>query len=716
MSTIKLLLVEDDLTDQMSFARFVKKQQLPYDYKIAGSLAEAKVALQESQFDIVLTDHALGDGTSFDLLEHIPQSTPVIFVTGTGNEGIAVEAMKQGASDYLTKDIDGNYLTLLPLTIDSVIKNLAVQEELENYRNNLESLVEARTLELNQEVVERKKIEQQLIEEKERILVTLRSIGDAVITTDMDGNVEFINPVAESLTGWNGQEATGHALEDIFNIIHEETRLPAPNPVLACLKVNKIQQLPGNTLLISKDQQEFCIQDSAAPIHDKSGKPVGAVLVFSDMTESRTLSRDLAYQASHDPLTGLINRREFELRLKRILNSQKEAPSHHAFCYLDLDQFKVVNDTCGHTAGDELLKQIAAILHSKVSVRDTLARLGGDEFGILMEHCSLEQAEPLANALREAIADYQFSWEDNTFRIAVSIGLIPINHSYHNLNDLLIKGDEACYAAKDGGRNRVYIYKEDDEELAQRSGQMQWVTRLNRALDKDSFRLFRQTIDGLSEQSGEHFEVLIRIEEEPGEFIPPGAFLPAAERYGLMPKIDRLVIRKTFQWFTDHPEALSNLSLCSINLSGETVSAEWILDFISEQLEKHGLPANKFCFEITETAAISNLVQATAFIAALHEKGCQFALDDFGSGLSSFAYLKNLPVDYLKIDGAFVRDIGNDPIDLAMVKSINDIGQLMGKKTIAEFVEDEIILNKLKTIGVDFAQGYFIERPIPLAD
>ncbi len=716
MKPIKLLLVEDDLTDQMSFSRFVKKNQLPYDFQIAGSVSEAKIILKKDPFDIVLTDHHLGDGTSFDVLEITPRSTPIIFVTGTGNEGVAVEAMKRGASDYITKDIDGNYLTLLPLTIETVLKNIAIQKELESYRNNLESLVEKRTLELKNEVHERKKIEQQLIEEKERIFVTLRSIGDAVITTDLEGIVDFINPAAEKLTGWNCAEATGQPLEDIFNIINEESRTPASNPVISCLKENKTRLLPNNTILINRNGEEFSIQDSAAPIHDGAGNPLGAVLVFSDMTKSRALSRELEFQASHDPLTGLINRREFEIRLKRALQSQKLSASHHAFCYLDLDQFKVVNDTCGHTAGDELLKQIAAILQSKVSVRDSLARLGGDEFGILMEHCSIEQAEPLANALREAIADYHFNWEDNIFRVAVSIGLIPINSSYNSLNDLLIKGDEACYAAKDAGRNRVYIYKEDDKELALRSGQMQWVTRLNRALDNDSFRLFKQTIHALSEQTGDHFEVLVRIEEEPGEYIPPGAFLPAAERYGLMPKIDRLVIKKTFKWLAEHPESLAALSLCSINLSGESVGGEWILDFISEQLEKYKLPANKFCFEITETAAISNLVQATSFISALHKKGCQFALDDFGSGLSSFAYLKNLPVDYLKIDGAFVKDIGRDPIDLAMVKSINDIGQLMNKKTIAEFVEDEIILNKLKEIGVDFAQGYFIERPIPLAD
>jgi diguanylate cyclase (GGDEF)-like protein/PAS domain S-box-containing protein len=713
MTDIKLLLVEDDLTDQMSFERFVKREHLPYIYDIAGSVEEAIEALQKNDYEIILADHGLGDGTAFDLFAFIPDTTSVIFVTGSGGEDIAVRALKMGAADYLTKDLGGQYLKLIPVTINHVLKAKAAERELDDYRNRLESLISERTTKLRQEIGERQQAEEQLRREKERALITLKSIGDAVITTSKNGIIEFLNPVAEKLTGWRMAEARGRVIDEVFNIYNDITRKPLPNPVFRVLATHETEHVSHDTLLINRYGIEYSIQDSAAPIHDKDRQLQGVVLVFSDVTASRRLSKELAYQAAHDPLTGLVNRREFEVRLNRVLKARNHGEGDFAFCYLDLDQFKIINDTCGHTAGDELLKQVTTLLQHEVRVRDTLARLGGDEFGILMEHCTIEQGERLANSLREIIANYRFSWERQSFRIGVSIGLIAIDNEFHSLNDLLMIADACCYAAKDAGRNRVYVYQKNAEEILQRSGQMHWIAKLNEALDKDHFRIYKHHIKSIHEQEGEHYEILVRIEDN-NTLIPPGAFIPAAERYGLMPKIDQYIIAKTFAWLADNPGQLAQLSLCTINLSGHTLGSEGILASITRQLDYYALPPHKFCFEITETAAISNLNMATTFITTLKESGCQFALDDFGSGLSSFAYLKNLPVDYLKIDGIFVQDICNDEIDLAMVKSINEIGHLMGKKTIAEFVENKGVYDKIVALGIDFAQGYWISQPVPL--
>ena len=715
MNRIQLLLIEDDITDQMSFKRFVKREQLPYDYQIAGSVNAAIEMLRLMSFDLILADHALGDGTAFDLFEYIPVSTPVVFVTGSGGEDVAVRAMKSGAADYLTKDLNGDYLKLLPSTINNVIKAKSIEKELESYKQLLEEMVLVRTEQLQQEINERMQIEQRLIEEKERAQVTLKSIGDAVITTDVRGIIEFVNPVAEQLTGWRSEEVRGQSIDKVFKIVYESNRKQAVNPVFRCLSKDKIVGLEDNVLLINRLGLEYSIQDSAAPIHDAQGKVQGAVLVFSDVTQARKLSRELAYQATRDPLTGLVNRRVFEQRLNRVLESRRVSGGVHIFCYLDLDQFKIINDTCGHTAGDELLKQVTTIFRNKIRVRDTLARLGGDEFGILMEHCSLDRAVCLANSLREIIADFRFNWDDKSFRIGVSIGIIQINDEFNTLNDLLMTADASCYAAKDAGRNRLHIYRDNDENIKLRSGQIQWVAKLNKALDERKFKLYKQPLKTiLPHIEGDHYEVLVRLEGDNDEIIPPGAFIPAAERYGLMPKIDQYIINNTLSFFADHATRLENLSVCTINLSGHTLGSEWLLEFILKTLDYYNLPAKKFCFEITETAAISNLNLVTGLIKKLKERGCLFALDDFGSGLSSFAYLKNLPVDYLKIDGMFVKDICSDPVDFAMVRSINEIGHLMHKQTIAEFVETEDIYNKLAKIGVDFAQGYWVSHPYPL--
>ncbi len=445
------------------------------------------------------------------------------------------------------------------------------------------------------------------------------------------------------------------------------------------------------------------------------GKQVAQAL-YLDITERKRAEQVLSFQATHDSLTGLINRQEFERRLGRVLGITREPQDEHVLCYMDLDKFKVVNDTCGHMAGDELLRQVGRVLSETVRKRDTLARLGGDEFGVLMEHCTLEQARRVATKLHRAVADYHFTWEKQVFQIGVSIGLVPITEVSETITNVLSAADSACYTAKNQGRNRVHVYRPNDLDLSHRQGEMQWVARLNQALAHDRLQLWSQPIVPIGHDldESEQFEILLRLVDEDGSTILPEAFLPAAERYGLSTKLDSRVVSTAFNWMSRHPERLEKLRLCSINLSGTSLADDEFLAFVQDQLRMTRIPPHKVCFEVTETAAIANLSRAMIFMETIKEEGCRFALDDFGSGLSSFAYLKTLPVDYLKIDGEFVKDIADDKIDLALVRSINDVGKVMGKVTIAEFVENEAILGKLREIGVDYAQGYGIGRPIPM--
>ncbi|TDJ63276.1 MAG: EAL domain-containing protein [Proteobacteria bacterium] len=442
------------------------------------------------------------------------------------------------------------------------------------------------------------------------------------------------------------------------------------------------------------------------------------VSTFTSMRDAiQRYQSDLSFQTTHDPLTGLVNRREFERRLEVALNVTRSELSEHALLYMDLDQFKVVNDTCGHTAGDEFLRQLGAELYRKVRKHDTLARLGGDEFGVLLEHCPAEQASRIANELLETIQDFRFVWEGKSFTLGVSIGLVPITGHSGSLSKILSTADAACYAAKDAGRNRIHVYRDDDSTLVRRHGEMQWVPRITEAIQEGRFHLYYQLIVPVSgEEEGVHFEFLLRMEDEDNNIIPPRAFLHAAERYNLMLGLDRWVTKTAFQWLQLHPEQVDHLKLCTINLSGHSLGDADFMQFIIKELKQSGIPPEKICFEVTETAAISNLMKAIRFMSILRDLGCRFSLDDFGSGMSSFAYLKNLPVDYLKIDGIFVKDIADDPIDYAMVKAINEMGHVMGKETVAEFVEKEAILWKLREIGVDYAQGYAIAKPRPLIE
>jgi diguanylate cyclase (GGDEF)-like protein len=490
------------------------------------------------------------------------------------------------------------------------------------------------------------------------------------------------------------------------------------NPVLVAMRRSRSTKSVRPTLLIRRDGNELYIESTAAPIRDATGTVTGGALVFHDVTESRELNRRLSYAASHDILTELVNRTEFENRLGRSLKSARALETSYAVLYIDLEQFKFVNDACGHSAGDQLLKQIGALLKSKIRWRDTLARLGGDEFGVLLESCSMDEAVRTAETLREVINEFRFSWDDRAFRLGASIGVVPITQATDDVAALLTAADSACAAAKDAGRNRVYSYQENDIDLMTRRTEMQWAARISNALEENRFELFRQTIMPLQSglETGAHYELLLRMRDESGNLVSPDLFIVAAERFGLTPSIDRWVISHALRWLVSEADERQRLALCSINLSGQSLADEKFLPFVVEQFQHSGLDGRLICFEITETAAIASYSQANRFIHALKEIGCRFALDDFGTGLSSFGYLKHFPVDFLKIDGSFVKEILHDPIDREMVRSINEIGHLTGKQTIAEFAENAEIITMLRGLGVDYAQGYGVSKPKQLRE
>jgi len=557
------------------------------------------------------------------------------------------------------------------------------------------------------DISERHAAEEALYREKEQAQVTLSSIADGVISTDIIGQINYINPAALKLTGYEEEELLGQRIDRVITIESERPVLP----VFECIETGRqVDSLEGDTLIDKKGQQRV-IHQVATPRHNTIGDTIGAVLILRDVSKSHRLANRLSWQATHDELTSLVNRREFERRLEKVIETAREEGSEHCLCFMDLDKFKVVNDTCGHAAGDELLRQLADIFRTRIRGADTLARLGGDEFAIILSECELGPAVNVAENIRAAVEDFRFGWQDQSFQVGVSIGLVLVDRNSPDLDEVFKAADSACYAAKDAGRNRVHIYSPDDVEISNRQGEAHWLVRIQNALDENRFELHYQPILPIADDSDPvHYEILIRMQSEEGELIPPGAFISSAERYQLMSKIDLWVIERLFSWIEAHWDHRAP-AVFAINLSGQSLADESLLYRVKQLIDEHAIAAEHICFEITETAAISNLSQAQLFMDELRDLGCRFALDDFGSGLSSFAYLKSLRVDYLKIDGAFVKDMVEDDIDRAMVESIHNIGSVLKLRTIAEFVEDDAILQALRELGVDFAQGYGIARP-----
>ncbi|GEM_PF-6900349 len=554
-----------------------------------------------------------------------------------------------------------------------------------------------------------------LAESEQRNRTILDTTAEAIYGLDSEGNCTFCNASCLRILGLTEQsELIG---KNMHQLIHH-THLDGSDYQLKDCVINQAilenkKCHVDSEIFFRPDGSCFPAEYWAHPIIE-NGKVNGCVVTFLDITNRRQRENELSYQASHDSLTGLLNRLEFEKRLAESLKFKNIKNSQHAMFFLDLDQFKVINDTCGHAAGDELLRQISDVLNSSIRHNDTLARIGGDEFAILMQSCTLEQANRVAGIILDAVNKFQFAWEGNTFRIQISIGLIPIKAESQSISELFIQADAACYLAKDAGRNRIHVYHPDDSDMAQRHGEMQWVSKIYSALEENRFLLYAQPIVQISKQAKHHFELLLRMRDTSSRIVAPGAFLPAAERYDIIVQLDHWVIENSFKLLSRSADFLESINFVSINLSGKSLTSESLLKTIINSLEATKIPANKICFEITETAAIANFTHALKFINQLKHKGFLFALDDFGTGLSSFGYLKKMPVDFLKIDGLFVKEITENPIDYEFVKAINGIGHVMGMKTIAEFVENDEILKNLSEIGVDYAQGYALGRPVPL--
>ncbi len=561
---------------------------------------------------------------------------------------------------------------------------------------------------MSTDISKRKEIELNL----KKLSLAVDHSPNLVVITNTDGIIEYVNHKITEMTGYLSAEVIGKK-PNIFNA--SKTPKSVYQELWCTIKAGK--EWRGVLQNKKKNGELYWAQESIAPVKNENLEITHFVAIQEDVTAARKLSDKLSYQAKHDDLTGLMNRQAFEQRLDRVLETAYANSSQHALCFLDLDQFKIVNDSCSHAAGDELLRQLSQYLVQSIRKRDTLARLGGDEFAILMEHCSLEQARRTADNVLDTVAQFQFVWDKQSFRIGVSIGLVPISEQSGSVGEVLKQADVACYAAKDAGRNRVHVFlQHDDHYMQQHHGEMSWVNKINHALDHDRFVLYAQLISPLHSGLEPHYEILIRMLDENDAIISPGAFLPAVERYHLAAKIDRWVIHNAFIWIKENPKLYREDTIFSVNLSGQNLGDELLLEFIFNEFSMTGIQYKNICFEITETATIFNLSAASDFIRRLKYVGCRFSIDDFGSGLSSFDYLKKLPVDYLKIDGIFVKDIIDDPVDLALVKSINEIGHVMGKQTIAEFVENQAILDALNTIGVDFVQGYHIGRPHPLSE
>ena len=564
-----------------------------------------------------------------------------------------------------------------------------------------------------------KRAEYALQVEKELAQVTLHSIGDGVITTDAQGRVEYLNPVAEHYTGWSTADARGRPLAEVYRVSDERTgRIfdalgpqpePAPGEEAGAVSVR----------LLDRNGRECPIRYSHAPIRSREGSVLGMIVVFHDISQIRAMAQQLLWQASHDALTGLVNRREFERRMSELIETARTGEREHALMFMDLDNFKAVNDTCGHTAGDELLRQLTTVMLSRMRGSDTLARLGGDEFGALLESCPFDQALRIANAMRETVRDFRFVWEDKTFSVGVSIGLVTITTESGNLHSVLSLADACCYEAKNKGRDRVQVYRPEASDIGGKHGELQVVSQINQAFELGRFRLYRQRIAPLAEGAAQHanYEVLVRMIDRAGNLVPPTGFMPAAERYNLLTSIERWVISSLIEYLHNQwtlgavPRDPAERGWYSVNLSGTSINDRSLPDFLRNLLTRYQLPAGLLCFEITETTAISNLSAAAELMHELKGMGCRFALDDFGTGVSSFAYLKYLPVDVLKIAGTFITDMASDPMDHAIVDAINRIAHILGMQTVAESVENAETLARITALKVDYAQGYFIAQP-----
>jgi diguanylate cyclase (GGDEF)-like protein/PAS domain S-box-containing protein len=560
----------------------------------------------------------------------------------------------------------------------------------------------------------RKNIESSLGRGKQQAQITLESIGEGVITADPEGLIDYMNSAAEKLTGVLRENAIGRRMPEVVKLIDETDRRDLGDPIQRCLTDRRRVNMGRRAMMLSTGGgKELSIELTASPIKGPGDVIAGAVVIMHDVSEIRGLTKKMSYQATHDALTGLINRREFERRLEEALQSVREENVTHVLCYLDLDRFKPVNDSCGHIAGDSLLRSIAALIREKVRESDAVARLGGDEFGVLLIGCPLDKARQIADDVCTAVRDYRFVWQDKVFQIGVSIGLVEIGRDSASIEDLLGAADSACYVAKQEGRGQVHVYSARDEVSARQRGEIYWLRQLQAALKENRFDLYVQPILAVAARpgSGPALEVFLRLTDEHGKLVQPQQFLQAAERYHLMGSLDRWVVRTALAALGQGTMRLPDNRSCTINLSAQSLGEDDFLEFVVECLDQSQVSPSQVCFEVTETALMADLERAERFASVLHGMGCQFGLDDFGSGVGALASLRGLDIDYLKIDGAYTHDLRADSLNGQVVAAITKLAKTVGFKVVAEQVEAQADFDALREMGVDFIQGFYVDRP-----
>ena len=565
-----------------------------------------------------------------------------------------------------------------------------------------------------QNITYRKRIQAALRRNKRQAQYTLESISEGIVTADSNGYIDYMNAAAEKLTGTRRDQAVGKRLRDIVNLVDEGDRRDLGDPVIRSLTDRRRISMGSRALMVSGDgDTELSIEMTASPIRGPDESIAGVVVIMHDVSERRGLAQQMSFQAAHDALTGLINRLEFERQIEQSLQSVRDQGASHVLCYLDLDRFKAVNDTCGHMAGDNMLREIAALIRDEVRESDFVARLGGDEFGLLLIGCPLPKAQQIADDVVRAVKDYKFVWQDKIFTVGVSIGLVEIGRESGSIADILSTADSACYVAKQRGRGQVHVYSSKDAASARQRGEIQWLGLLQTALTDDRFELYTQPVISAAgkDVTGPAVEVLLRMHDDKGLIVMPGQFMPAAERYQIMTSVDRWVVQATLAALGQGAIHLPDDRSCSINLSGQTLGEPAFLEFVVDCLDHSRIDPSRICFEINETVVMSDLEHARRFIGVLHGMGCLFGLDDFGSGIGSFASVRDLSVDFLKIDGLYTRELDFDSLNYQVVSAITHLSRTLGFKVIAEQVEEQDDFVALRELGVDFIQGYYIQEP-----
>ena len=678
-----ILLVDDDNDFADSLSGVLRGKG--YSVSVVNNSEDAVEAVSSLNPKLALIDVCLGQTNGINLildLHHIKQDLLCVMMTAHTSEEIAISALRNGAYDYLRKPFDINHFLAL---VDRCFDRILIEQQ-------------------------RKIAETELKRSEARYQKFYHETPAMFFTISITGVILSVNKYGAEYLGY----ATHEMQQQLFFDLYEEDS--------AKEIINHVKQLfLGQKKLSSwehkkqcKDESTIWVRETARLSLDCNNDPV-ALIVSEDVTETKELANQLTYQATHDPLTKLINRSYFEKLVSQAMDKLKKENHSAVLLFMDLDQFKVINDTCGHHAGDEFLKQLTVLLENEIRQSDHLGRIGGDEFAVLLEGCDIKTAQKIAGSIINTVSTYRFTWEDKPYSVGISIGMVPVLEKDLNYSELMIAADAACYLAKDKGRNRVYLYDHDNLESDQHIGEMHWVARIQAALEQNRLVAYAQPVVDIHRQNKVHsYELLVRMIDTDGELILPDAFLPAAERYNLITKIDQRMIFHAIDIQNKMRNRQQKLPKLAINLSGQSLCDHSILDFITDSINSGKLDAEFISFEITETQVIQNIMLASHFMRQLNKFGCRFYLDDFGTGLSSYAYLNTLSVDSVKIDGVFVKDISENKIHQAMVKSINEISHIMGKETIAEYVTNEETVEIIKTIGIDYAQGYLFGLPQPI--